>query len=195
MKKVILGFLSIFFLGQLAIAQPISDHAVIPMAITVQSIMRLNVKSGGNIEFVFSKISDITNGIGNSAAYDTYFDISASQDWDLQIGTDAATFLNEAGASILLNRVELQVDDALTSTRFADADVISAFNAAPAALQNGPIDLITWVAGGTNGTNVGSAAENTFVVHWQCGVNLAARITGSVPGRYTVNVYLSLVAH
>jgi hypothetical protein len=191
MKKVLLGFLSLVFMGTVAFAQPVSDNAVIPMAITVQSIMRLNIKSGGNIEFVFSKIADITNGIVNSPAYDTHFDVAASQDWDLEIGTDAATFTSDAG-TIALDLVELQIDDDV-STRLGDGDVTSTFSAAYAPLVNGPVDILTFDAGGANGTNVGAADTNGFVIHWQCGV--ANPVVGTPAGRYTVNVYLSLVAN
>jgi len=189
MKKVILGFLSVILLGQVAVAQPVSDHAIIPMAITVQSIMRLNVKSGGNIEFVFSKISDITAGIPNSPAYDTYFDLSASQNWDVEIGTDNGNFTAEAGGPMPLATLELQVAEPAPLNLNVTADPIYA--GAYGALVNGPVDLLTW-----HGviTNVGTAAQNPYIIHWRCGTNPAFRVTGFL-GRYTVNVYLSLVAH
>lgn len=186
MKKVLLGFISLILAGQVAVAQPVSDNAVIPMAITVQSIMRLNIKSGGNIEFVFSKISDITAGIANAAVYDTYFDVAASQNWDMTIGTDDANFSSGTG-TVALNVVELQIADNGAATRLGAADVTSAYSAGYAVLAQGPGDLLARAAAGTN---VGLPATNDFVIHWRCGVTNT--VSGTDPGRYTVNVFLSL---
>ncbi len=188
MKKIILGFLSIIFVGQIAMAQPVSDHAVIPMAITVQSVLRLNVKSGGNIEFVFSTINSITNGIANTAAYNTTFDVAATQNWDVFIGTDNANFVSDEGATLTIAHVSLFVDGvginaARTSTPFGAAGV----------LVQGPTPLLEWVGGAPN-TNVGNAVLNAFTIHWASGVAPATTMVGTAPGRYAVNVYLSLVA-
>jgi hypothetical protein len=189
MKKLILGLLVFLMMGIGSYAQPVSDNAIIPMAITVQSIMRLNIKSGGTMEFVFNKISDLTAGIANSAAYDTNFDISASQDWDLNIGTDATEFISESGATIDLDVITLQIVDGGAATRLAGAVVTSPFSAAYAVLASGAL-----LANATG--NAGTAADNEFVINWQCGVAPGATLLsqGAQAGRYTVNVYLSLVA-
>lgn len=188
MKKVIIGFLSIIFIGQIAVAQPVSDHAVIPMAITVQSVLRLNVRSGGNIEFVFSNITTILSGIANTTAYNTTFDVASTLNWDVLMGTDAATLTSDEGAAIPLDHINFYmsgggINVARTSTPFPVAN--------PALLTNVTTPILEWV-GGLN-TNVGNAAANTFIINWAAGIAPSPAMTGTAPGRYTVNVYLSLV--
>jgi hypothetical protein len=190
MKKVLIGFFTILILGQVANAQPVSDNAVIPMAITVQSIMRLNIKSGGNMEFVFNKISDLTTGIPNSAAYDTRFDISASQNWDLNIGTDNANFIGEVATNFFaIDVVNLFVEDD-GSTRLGAGEVATTF-AVPTVLPNVSTALLTNAT-----TDAGTSAQNGFVIHWACGTAPSPTMlsTGAPADRYTVNVYLNLVA-
>jgi hypothetical protein len=84
MKKVLVGFLSLVFMGQVAFAQPVSDNAVIPMGITLSSVLRLNVVSGGNIEFVFASVNDFQNGLAGDM-YRTNLTVESSTDWGLSV--------------------------------------------------------------------------------------------------------------
>jgi hypothetical protein len=138
-------------------------------------------------------VNAITNGIPNSPAYDTRFDIAATQNWDLFIGTEDAFLTSDEGVDIPVDHIALYVNgpglvaNRTTSTNYAAADV----------LQLGPIALLELDAN-IGSTNVGLPAQNDFTVHWSCGDNAitgATVMTGVNPGRYTVNVYLSLQAH
>lgn len=200
MKKLFLGLISLLLAGQVSFAQPVSDQAIIPMAITVNSILRLNIVSGGNIEFVFNTINDVTNGISNSTAYDTRFTVASTTNWQLDFGTDLAAFTAEGGGTLPLNLVALQVDDDGT------ADCLG--NATPRCnggtyyggwddLVNASTTLITTTAAG----NVGNSSQNAFVIHWECATGNAGRQflpnaggVASAPGRYSANVFLSLLA-
>ncbi|MEN8122795.1 MAG: hypothetical protein ABFS35_20815 [Bacteroidota bacterium] len=196
MKKVLIGFLSLIFAGQVAVAQPVSDQAIIPMAITINSILRLNIVSGGNMEFVFNSIDQITNGIVNSTAYDTRFTVASSTNWTLNFGTDVADFTATGGAIIPLNLVALQVDNDVTGTCFPGRCVSATYFGAYGDLVNATTALIN------NGTgNVGNSVDNAFVIHWECATaaNCTSQFlpTGAVaagPGRYSANIFLSLVA-
>lgn len=195
MKKVLIGFISLIFAGQVAVAQPVSDQAIIPMAITVNSILRLNIVSGGNMEFVFNSIDQITNGIINSTAYDTRFTIASSTNWTLNFGTDVTDFTATGGALIPLNLVALQVDND-GGNCFPLRCVSGTYFGAYGDLVNPSTPLIN------NGTgNVGNSVDNAFVIHWECATALNCtsqfQPTGGVtagPGRYSANIFLSLVA-
>ncbi|MFN8258738.1 MAG: hypothetical protein U0W24_23825 [Bacteroidales bacterium] len=179
-------------MGQIAVAQPVSDHAVIPVAVTIQSVLRLNIRSGGTIEFVFNNVDAITNGIPNSPAYDTRFDIAATQNWDLFIGTEDAFLTSDEGVDIPVDHIALYVDGDILANRTSSTNY-----AAPDVLQLGPIALLELDAA-LGSSNVGIPSDNEFTIHWSCGDNAttgATAMTGTNPGRYTVNVYLSLQAH
>ena len=196
MKKVLIGFISLIFAGQVAVAQPISDQAIIPMAITINSILRLNIVSGGNMEFVFNSIDQITDGIPNSTAYDTRFTVASSTNWTLNFGTDVADFTATGGNTILLDLVALQVDNDGGGTCFPLRCVSPTYFGSYGDLVQATTALIS------NGTgNVGNSVVNAFVVHWECATaaNCSSQFepTGAVtagPGRYSANIFLSLVA-
>ena len=84
MKKVLLSFLTLFLAGQVAFAQPVSDNAVIPMGISLSSILRLNVVSGGNMEFVFNTFRDYDYGFQGDQ-YRTQLTVASSTDWSLDV--------------------------------------------------------------------------------------------------------------
>ena len=199
MKKLLLGFISLILVGQVGFSQPVSDQAIIPMAITVNSILRLNIVSGGNIEFVFNSIDAVTNGIANSTAYDTRFTVASTTNWRLDFGTDLADFTNDAGGTINLNLVAVQInDDGTTCISGGRCSVNAAYDGTAAAWGD-LVQATTNLLG--NGTgNVGTTTDNAFVIHWECGTgNSTSQFipTGAVaatPGRYTANVFLSLTA-
>jgi len=200
MKKVLIGFISLIFAGQVAVAQPVSDQAIIPMAITINSILRLNIVSGGNIEFVFNSIDQISTGIPNSTAYDTRFTIASSTNWTLNFGTDLTDFTEAGANTIPLDLVAVQVDDDAAGNCFTGGTVRCAsalYFGAWDDLVNPNTSLITTTAAG----NVGNSTDNAFVIHWECATgNASTRFLPNVggisagPGRYSANIFLSLVA-
>lgn len=180
MKKILIGLISIVMLGQVCSAQPVSDKAVIPVGITIQSIMRLTITNGGNIEFVFDNANDLNVGIASGTGYQTLGTVSTSQDWDLTLSVDAATFQNEdATATIPLATVAFTTTCALGTTANGD-------------LSDG------WAAGPANYVIVDAAPRDdseVFQLDWSCGVAPNTIPAGAQAGRYTVNAILSLVAN
>ena len=55
--------LALLFLSQVSFGQAVNDQAIIPVSVTLNSILRLTVVSGGNIEFVVNTIDQYTGGI------------------------------------------------------------------------------------------------------------------------------------
>ncbi|MCB9002091.1 MAG: hypothetical protein H6537_09000 [Bacteroidales bacterium] len=49
-------------LASLAFGQAVNDQAIIPVSVTLNSILRLTVVSGGNIDFVVNTIDQYTSG-------------------------------------------------------------------------------------------------------------------------------------
>lgn len=92
---------AMLLLSQAGFGQAVKDNAVIPVSITLNSILRLTVTSGGNIQFVVNTIDQYTNGIGNSAQYTTNFVVSSSRDFDVTLGAEDPNFIGlETGGSM-----------------------------------------------------------------------------------------------
>jgi len=186
MKKLLLGFLSLILAGTVSFAQPVSDMAVIPMGITIQSVMRLAITKGGNIEFVFKSATDVSNGLPSGGAYSTEYEttgiINASQNWDLDMTVDESSFIaDNGGANLDLGVVSFDV-----TTSASNTDVLSDTQLA----QN-----LTPLENDGNGNNLGN--NITFAIQWACGVSglASASVAGSEAGRYSANVILTLVPH
>lgn len=134
MKKMIFAVCSGILLATAAVAQPVSDRAVIPLGVTLVQILRLHVINGGNIEFVFNDIGDfkggippgpahpVSPGLGNMGAalagtrgfsplrdfYATVVEIASSTSWDLTVGAEDATMIgtdDPANIAMALNNV------------------------------------------------------------------------------------------
>lgn len=186
MKKILLGLISIIMAGQISFAQPVSDMAVIPMGITVQSVMRLNITKGGNIEFVFKSGTDVQAGIPAGGAYTTTYQtlgtVTASQNWDLNLDVDEGSFLadNGSGINLALAVVSLDADDVYVAS---GAEIVIG---GAALTQN----MVVIDANAAN--NLGDNID--FDIKWACG-NIAlscTSITGALAGRYSANLILTL---
>lgn len=46
-----------------AFGQAVKDRNVIPVAVSLNQVLRMTITNGGNIEFVFNTIEDYKNGI------------------------------------------------------------------------------------------------------------------------------------
>ena len=138
MKKIILPiFLFCLIFSNLKTnAQAVRDRGIIPVAVNLNLVLRLNIIDGGNIEFVFNSINDYSLGMGAQAAvlgtganaavarvgigvgttplaanlmYRTRFTVSASRKWLLTYGAEQATFMGTdlPTNTLLLNNVGL----------------------------------------------------------------------------------------
>ncbi len=196
MKKLIFIFAGLFLMTNVASSQGIDDRAVIPVAVTLNSILRLNVTSGGNIEFNFNTLADYTNGIVNSDAYDTQFTVASSVDWEVVmfseednlVGTDMA----DGSSTMPLDNIGYRVDHIGTGTT-ADLFIIPS-ESSTAALTNSEIAIV-----GNAGTNAGDVDQNSFIIHWRCGVpgegdmnTLSILEQNLAADRYATNVFLTL---
>ncbi len=93
MKKLTILITAVLFSITGVFSQPVSDSGVIPVGVTLNSILRLNITSGGNLEYVVNTIDQYTNGIAQNARYDTHFTVASSVDFDVTLTADAATFI------------------------------------------------------------------------------------------------------
>lgn len=187
---------ALLLLSQAGFGQAVNDQAIIPVSVTLNSILRLTVVSGGNIDFVVNTIGQYTTGINNGggdARYQTNFTVSASQDFDVTIRAEDATFLGQDNAAntMPLNNVGLD----LTETGSGSAPGNWALPAAVLALTNAAQNIVTGVAGQA----AGGADKNNFIIRWRLGtaegaMNASTLLAQSLtPDRYITNVFLELV--
>ena len=199
--KHLLTFFLVGMIGIMSVnmsySQAVDDRAVVPVSVTLNSILRLNVESGGNIEFNFNTLSQYENGIANSTEYDTKITIASSVNWDLRMGAEdpylvASGQSDTAGTNMPLDHVGYQIEH--TGTVGLDYTINSDGNTT--SLQE-----LSSIADGSEqiqnaGTNAGGGDYNEFTVHWECGTTdtdggllLGSPLTG---GRYSSNVFFVL---
>ncbi|HQB79016.1 MAG TPA: hypothetical protein PLJ52_11805, partial [Tenuifilaceae bacterium] len=120
MKKMIIGVAMLLF-ANVGFGQ-ISDNAVIPVSVTLNSILRLTVESGGNIQFVVNTIEDYSSGIAYSTKYATLFNVASSRDFDVRIYSESDQLygMNFDGTTtsnaMALNNIGFAVASAGTAT-------------------------------------------------------------------------------
>jgi hypothetical protein len=195
MKKLTFLFLALG-IAILSYAQPVADNAVIPVSVNLNSILRLNVTSGGNIEFTFSNIDQYTNGLANTDRYDTHFTVASSVDFDVTLSTEDATFIgaDNPGNTMALNFVAYEI---VTNGSGVDATNWNLIGVAgtPEDLAQTPANpLVESIAG----LGAGDITQNAFIINWECGTAATtggSLLAASLPAdRYTTNVYLVLSA-
>lgn len=189
MKKI---FLSVCALG-LALgtyAQAVVDNAVIPVSVNINSIMRMNVVSGGNIEFSFNTIDQYTNGIENSSRYDTKFTVASSVDFKVLLYSEDDKFYgaDDANHTMELGLVGFKVTNEGSAT-LGDSDYQKDWTNLSG--KNSDATACTLVK-----SNGGDINANAYTINWSCGVS--GQATGSVlsanlaPDRYSTNIFLVL---
>ena len=202
MKKFGILFAGLFLFVNVASSQAVDDRAVIPVAVTLNSILRLNVTSGGNIEFNFNTLSDYENGIATGPAYETRFNVAASVDWrvsmsaeDLNlIGTDIVEGDGNTANILTLDNIGYSIglegtgDEDSFTILFDDEDDLV-----------GPLtNSETFIVSPGELSNAGDITRNAFVIKWRCGtaegtMNSASILTqGVAADRYATNVFLVL---
>jgi len=222
-KSIILSAIALIITGS-AIAQPVSDRVVIPIAVTLNQILRIHVINGGNIEFVFNTIDDYKNGIPNQPMYQSDLVIASSTNWSVDMGAETALWdgtddplhlgmfrsdnigfqLNWTGGNTCCG-VASNINFGTHYTNPIDAA------GAPSLTPNG---LSVYTAPGAeqllqNGTgNAGDVGDNAFSILWECGTLTGGGVPAihtSIPGqslllqglppdRYVSNVLIDLVA-
>lgn len=124
MRKLLLGVAMLLF-AQMGFGQAVSDNAVIPVSVTLNSILRLTVTSGGNINFVFNTIEQYVGGLGPGSQYNTVFNVSSSRDFQVFLGAEDADFIGfDTGNTIPLDYLAFNITGgtgADTNTRVLEA--------------------------------------------------------------------------
>ncbi len=193
MKKLILGAAMLLF-AQFSFGQAVNDNAIIPVSVTLNSILRLTVVSGGNIEFVVNTIDDYTNGInsgGGDTRYHTIFTVSSSQDFDVTLRSEEDDLLGQDNTANLLDGTNVGYN--LTGGTGADGTNWDL----PGTIE-GLSSTAATIVNGATGLAAGDAVQNRFVIQWRLGTqegNMAGTslLAQSNPAdRYVTNVFLEL---
>lgn len=192
MKKISLAAV-LLICGSVVFGQAVKDRSVIPVAVSLNQVLRMTVTNGGNIEFVFNTIEDYKNGISSEAVssaanpttsgsmYKTDFTVSSSTRWALTYGTEEPTFLgtDNPNTAFALDNVGFTITNLGNNTFEAAGSTIGTTAAASlfstptanatevAALQTYPVTLIE--DNNTVNANAGDAADNSFTLNWRCG--------------------------
>lgn len=199
MRKISLAAV-LLICGFTAFGQAVKDRNVIPVAVSLNQVLRMTITNGGNIEFVFNTIDQYKKGIsseGTSAAnpgssvsmYKTDFTVSSSTRWALTYGAEDANFLgtDNPGNTLALDNVGFTITNLGANTFEGAANGQGITSSASlwstptvnatqtAALEQYPVVLIE--DNKTVNANAGDAADNSFTLNWRCGTTE----TGLVP--------------
>ncbi len=196
MKKIIYLLIGGLLLGNVSYGQAVDDRTVIPVAVTLSSILRLNVVSGGNIEFTFNTLDQYENGIFNSPSYDTRFTVASSVDWDVVMYSEEDELVSTddiVGDGMDLNNVGYHID--AEGTNDAAVLEITSTDASPEPLTSTEEVIVGY--DGTN-SNAGDINANDFYIRWRCGTQegnmnpLSVLEQQLAADRYATNVFLIL---
>ena len=200
MKKIFVSFASLLLAGNLAFSQGVADQAVIPVSVTLNSILRLNVTSGGNIEFVVNTLDDYTNGIPNIARYTTTFTVASSIDFDVLLYAEDATLMGVSGGTMILSNLGYVIESTGTGTpgiAATDTWALCALGANPTAVQAlTDATTIPEIVSSQTNHGAGPTSQNTFEIQWELGtmnapMELTSLLSQSIPAdRYSTNVFL-----
>jgi len=202
MRKVsFLIFASILAFGSVN-AQAIADNVTIPVSVTINSILRMNVVSGGNIEFVINTLDQYQQGVFNTDRYTTTFTVAASQDFDVEMWSDTEFI----GADDPTNNwmpvdnlgwiIEYDGNDpgAVDSRYYLGGQNPSVATAQKMEVGT-PLAIITSLTEGA-----GDVLQNRFKIRWELGTMRGTMNTLSLmqqnlnADRYTANIQLVLRA-
>jgi hypothetical protein len=183
--------------------QPVSDRAVVPVALTLNQILRLNVVDGGNIEFVFNRIDDYETGIANADIYDTQITVASSTSWQLNMGAEDATFIgvDNPANTLPLGYVGFQITSDGVHTFGAELTDLGTANAAVIPLPVYPVTVVGSRAAATGvTTNAGDILDNILTINWEANTATAGLLSAvdpiidinQAPDRYVTNVLLDI---
>lgn len=212
MRKLILSLAGLLAVGGLK-AQAVADNAIIPVAVTLNSILRMNVTSGGNIEFVVNTIDQYTNGIANTARYTTTFTVASSQDFDVDMYAENANFVGSDLATNTFPVGNLGYKVAVTGNGQVGADknytLVDGFAGGQEMTTVEPLTstetaIVTAVPTASGGMGAaGNIEQNKFEIRWELATpelqaesGLDPLLNQNLPSdRFATNVFLVLKAH
>lgn len=206
MKKIILATLALVLSLSIAYSQPVVNTGVIPIGVTLNSILRLNIVSGGNIEFVVSSISQYESGIANTPIYDTRFTVASSIDFNVRMYAETNGLYPQGNAGAL----PAEIMPLSNIGYLIESNGGGVVGTAWGLISAGGITLLTSAAAtkiiaGISGNAAGGVAKNDFTINWE----LATLVIGSdmvttfgpsttllsqslASDRYVVNIFLVL---
>jgi hypothetical protein len=208
MKKFTILLAAVFGLNILASAQPISDRAVIPVAVTLNQVLRLNITSGGNMEFVFSTIDHYKTGIANTNRYSTFLNVSSSNEWVLNMYSETSSLVGlDLRGTMSLNNIGYSIQNVGAYQFDSRYTAFGSANLSVAGLQSAAnISTIACRGGGISSSCAGDGSDNRFVIRWRVGTGesnntvAGAAMNGTSfinqnyqADRYTANVLLDLL--
>lgn len=199
MKRIVYLLTAFFILVSISPskAQGIDDRAVIPVAVTLNSILRLTVTSGGNIEFNFNTLDDYQTGISTRAEYQTAFTVASSVNWNVFMYSENEDLIGTDIIGASANTMDLSNIGFHVTSEGTNSDLnLLGDPANPVPLES---DESTILVGydGTN-SNAGDIQANSFIIHWECGttrgtMNGTPILNQTVAAdRYATNVFLVL---
>ena len=223
MKKNALLIIGLLAISMVSFSQAVKDRQVIPVAVNLNQVLRMNIINGGNIEFVFNSINDYENGLSGAAGnpgdnfYVTDFTVASSTRWELTYGSEQATFIGTDDPTNLLALDNVGYTLAATGNYTFDAsqgaDNTLQLWSEPTLGGTVITGLIVYpqiliTDNGTDAANAGSGADNAFQMVWRCGtseddatatppmedVNLLNQNPSPYPDRYVTNVIFELAA-
>ncbi len=202
MKKTVLIIAAFMLSFSLLKAQPVSDIGVIPIGVSLNSILRLNIVKGGNIEFVVSTFKQFSEGIVNTDIYDTKFTVASSVDFDVKLYSESDVLTGLSGvatntmAAVNIGYLVQSAGTGAHGTNWTLPLIIAGISTTP-----------KFIVTGTIGSAAGDVAQNAFTINWELGTTVGTTsllgtsvITKSllkqnIPSdRYVVNVFLVLAA-
>lgn len=200
MKRLSISILAVIFSIGAAFSQPVSELGIIPVGVTLNSILRLNITSGGNLEYVINTIDQYQDGISIGDPYTTNFNVASSVDFNVTLVADADDFTgvdNDATPNTMdLDNLGYTVVD----NGGGNAPANWSFPAAMPLAVTGPTAGATTIITGTAGASAGGIDQNAFILRWEFGTGngntstAGSLLTQSIAAdRYVVNVFLELV--
>jgi len=199
MKKLLLISMAIISVS-FAKAQPVSDIAIIPIGVNLNSILRLQVISGGNIEFAVNTIAQYTGGVPWTAGTMTTFTVSSTTNFAVNLYAEGANLIGtDLGGSLPVTNIGHTVEYAGIGGVVADLGL-----AAPVvktlASGKGATSVIITPTGGVGVRIGGDGLKNKFTIKWELAT--PAVVTAGGPGtllsqnpkpdRYVINSFLDL---
>ncbi len=187
MRKVFLIF-AVMLASFFAKAQAVNDMAIIPIGVTLNSIMRLTVNSGGNIEFVVNTMDQYTKGINadfGSTLYTTNISVASSTKFGVTVMADNSNLLGTVNPNNKMNV------DFISYQAEAEGENAPTVNGTATPLSS----TASYVVGGAADAAQAAGNYNDIKIHWRLNPEgTGGKLTDHASDRYVVNAILQLTA-
>ncbi len=195
MKKLSLSLIAVVLAITTAFAQPVSDMGIIPVGVTLNSILRLNITGGGNLEYSVNTMSHYTAGIAPQAPYITTFTVASSVNFSVDLYADNANFTGVSGGGNTMPVGNLGYTVAENGTGADPANwalIVGVQDVTNVAVR---------IIDGSGAASAGDISQNDFELNWEfatAAVQAASGLSSLLlqnltSDRYVVNVVLELL--